>query len=182
MESWFYNGNYPSKIWWLITFEPLKQKQSCISHMKVLVCGIHSYCTQWCGCILTFYYIYLKLALMLHKTANINFIMSTTVLQTLKQSRTSQDMVSLDLIKIWFVYKSLKLLFLVSSHYQSTPWICHFGVTTLETWSKLFWNTFKGKFKYFLCIFKGPSRNNKRNFWITPSSILQTNRFSFAPH
>ena len=57
----------------LITFEPLQLKQSYIPHLKVLVCGINASSFQWCGSILKTCYTYLKLALLLHKTALVTF-------------------------------------------------------------------------------------------------------------
>ena len=64
---------------YLITFESIELKQSFIPHLKVLVCGINAFSSQWCGCIFILCYTHLKLALLLHKTAIVNFLMSTTV-------------------------------------------------------------------------------------------------------
>ena len=54
---------------WLITFELLELKQSYILHLKVLMCGIDAWGAQWRSCIFILCYTYLKLALLLHKTA-----------------------------------------------------------------------------------------------------------------
>ena len=64
---------------WLITFEPLELKQSYIPHLKVLMCGNNASSYQWCGFIFILYYYHLKLALLLHKTALVNFPIGTTV-------------------------------------------------------------------------------------------------------
>ena len=54
---------------WLMTFELLELKQSYILHFKVLTCGINALGAQWRSCIFILCYTYLKLALLLHKTA-----------------------------------------------------------------------------------------------------------------
>ena len=63
----------------LITFESLVLKQSYIFHLKVLMCGINAFATQLRGDPFILSYTNLKLALLLHKTVLVNFLMSTTV-------------------------------------------------------------------------------------------------------
>ena len=79
MLSLFHYGNYTFKIWFLITFESLELKQSCVPHLKVLMCGINTSSYQWCGFTFILYYSHLNLALLLHKTALVNFPIGTTV-------------------------------------------------------------------------------------------------------
>ena len=64
---------------WLITFEPLEQKQSYIPLLKVLMCGMNVWGAQWHGGIFILRYTSLKMVLLLHKTAFVNFPMATTV-------------------------------------------------------------------------------------------------------
>ena len=64
---------------WQITFEPIEQKQSYIPHLKVLMCGMNACGAQWHGNIFILQYTFLKMALLLHKTALVNFPMATTV-------------------------------------------------------------------------------------------------------
>ena len=64
---------------WLITFEPLEQKQSYIPLLKVLMCGMNAWGAQWHGGIFILQYTSLKMVLLLHKTALVNFPMATTV-------------------------------------------------------------------------------------------------------
>ena len=66
-------------FWWLITFEPLEQKQSYIPLLKVLMCGMNAWGAQWHGGIFILQYTSLKMVLLLHKTALVNFPMATTV-------------------------------------------------------------------------------------------------------
>ena len=66
-------------FWWLITFEPLEQKQSYISLLKVLMCGMNAWGAQWHGGIFILQFTTLKMVLLLHKTALVNFPMATTV-------------------------------------------------------------------------------------------------------
>ena len=66
--------NFNSKIEftfliWLITFKLLKLKQSYILHLKVLTCDIDAWVAQWRSCIFILCYTYLKVALLLQKTA-----------------------------------------------------------------------------------------------------------------
>ena len=68
-------------FWWLITFEPLEQKQSYIPFLKVLMCGMNSYGVQQHAGNSILWYTSLKMALLLHKTALVNFPMATTVLK-----------------------------------------------------------------------------------------------------
>ena len=64
---------------WLITFEPLEQKQSYIPLLKVLMCGMNAWGAQWHGGIFILQFTSLKMVLLLHKTALVNFPMATTV-------------------------------------------------------------------------------------------------------
>ena len=64
---------------WLITFEPLEQKQSYIPLLKVLMCGMNAWGAQQHAGIFILWYTSLKMALLLHKTALVNFPMATTV-------------------------------------------------------------------------------------------------------
>ena len=66
-------------FWWLITFEPLEQKQSYVPLLKVLMCGMNSWEAQLHGGIFILQYTSLKMVLLLHKTALVNFPMATTV-------------------------------------------------------------------------------------------------------
>ena len=66
-------------FWWLITFEPLEQKQSYIPLLKVLMCGMNAWGAQWHGGIFILQYTSLKMVLLLHKTALVNFPLATTV-------------------------------------------------------------------------------------------------------
>ena len=58
---------------------PPEQKQSYIPLLKVLVCGINAWGAQWLGGNFTLQYIILKMTILLHKTALVNFPMATTV-------------------------------------------------------------------------------------------------------
>ena len=64
---------------WLITFEPHEQKQIYIPLLKVLVCGINAQGPHWNSDIFILRYTSLKMAVLLHKTALVNFPMATTV-------------------------------------------------------------------------------------------------------
>ena len=64
---------------WLITFEALEKKQSYIPLLKVLVWGMNAWGAQWLGGNFTLQYTTLKLTVLLHKTALVNFLMATTV-------------------------------------------------------------------------------------------------------
>ena len=64
---------------WLITFKPLDQKQSYIPLLKVLMCGINGQGPQWHNGIFILRYTSLKMSVLLHKTALVNFLMATTV-------------------------------------------------------------------------------------------------------
>ena len=63
---------------WLITFEPLEQKQSYIPLLKVLMCGMNARGAQRHDGIFMLQYISLKMAVLLHKTALVNVPMATT--------------------------------------------------------------------------------------------------------
>ena len=64
---------------YLITFESIELKQSVIPHLKVLVCGINAFSSQWCGCIFILCYTHLNLALLLHKQGLVATGVGTTV-------------------------------------------------------------------------------------------------------
>ena len=64
---------------WLIIFEPIEQKQSYTPLLKVLMCGMNAWGAQWYGGIFILQYFSLKIVLLLHKTALVNFPMATTV-------------------------------------------------------------------------------------------------------
>ena len=66
-------------FWWLITFEPLEQKQSYIPLLKVLMCGMNARGTQRHDGTSILPYTSLKRAVLLHKIALVNFPMATTV-------------------------------------------------------------------------------------------------------
>ena len=63
----------------LVSFEPLEIQQSNIPLVKALVCGINAVGAQWCGCMSTFCHTPLKMAVLLHKTANASHSFSGTV-------------------------------------------------------------------------------------------------------
>ena len=63
----------------LITFEALELKQSYMSHLKVLVCGMNTSSSHWLGCIFILCYTHLKIVLLLYKTVLVNYLMSTNV-------------------------------------------------------------------------------------------------------
>ena len=65
---------------WLITFEPLQQKKSYIPLLKVLMCGMNARGAQQHAGIFILWYTSLKMALLLHKSALVNFPMATTVI------------------------------------------------------------------------------------------------------
>ena len=69
----FYSTTVFTFLLLLITFEPLKLKQSYIPH------GINALGVQWCGCIFMFCYIDLNLALLLHKTVLVTFLLASAV-------------------------------------------------------------------------------------------------------
>ena len=75
----FYYGNYTSKIWWLIAFEPLDINQSYVPHLKALVSGINASRSQWCGFIFILCYIYLKLTILLYKQGFVDSQIVTAV-------------------------------------------------------------------------------------------------------
>ena len=70
---------YFTFLLWLITFEPLELKQSYIPHLKVLMCRINALDVQRCGYIFILCYTHLKLALLLHKTELVTFLLASTV-------------------------------------------------------------------------------------------------------
>ena len=76
---YFLSKTHCTFLLWLITFEPLEQKQSYISPLKVLICGMNALGTQKHAGIFILWYTSLKMALLLHKTALVNFPMATTV-------------------------------------------------------------------------------------------------------
>ena len=53
----------------LVSFEPLDLEQSCIPHLKALMCGINSAEAQGCECMFTFCHAYPKMGVLLHKMA-----------------------------------------------------------------------------------------------------------------
>ena len=63
----------------LVTFEPLEVEQSYIPLLKGLMCGINPVGGQGCGCMSTFFHAPLKIAILLHKTANASHLFSGTV-------------------------------------------------------------------------------------------------------
>ena len=75
----FLSKTHVTFLLWLITFEPLEQKQSYIPLLKVLMCDMNAWGAQWHGDIFILQYTPLKMVLLLHKTALVNFIMPTTV-------------------------------------------------------------------------------------------------------
>ena len=84
----FYSKTVFTFLLLLITFEPLELKQSYIPHLKVLMCGINALGVQWCGCIFMLCYANLNLALLLHKTVLVTFLLARCV-WWMKSSRTS---------------------------------------------------------------------------------------------
>ena len=50
-----------------------------VPHLKVLMCSINASGAKWCGYISISCYTNLMLALLLHKTVIVNFLMSKTV-------------------------------------------------------------------------------------------------------
>ena len=60
-------------------FEPLEKNQSYVPHLKVLVCGINSFSSQWCVCILKLSYTHLNFALLLHKQGLVATGVASTV-------------------------------------------------------------------------------------------------------
>ena len=83
---------------WLITFEPLEQKQSYIPHLKVLMCGMNAQGFQRHDGIFILRYTFLKMAVLLHKTALANFPMATTEVTNLLKFLT----VALYFIPVFF--------------------------------------------------------------------------------
>ena len=65
--------------------------QSYIPHLKVLVCGINSSSSQWCGYIFMLCYTHLKLALLLHKQGLVATGVGTTVKSEQKIPDTWKD-------------------------------------------------------------------------------------------
>ena len=76
----FLSKTHVTFLLWLITFEPLEQKQSYIPLLKVLMCGMNAWGAQWHGGIFILQFTSLKMVLLLHKTTLVNFPMATTVL------------------------------------------------------------------------------------------------------
>ena len=70
----------------LVTFEPLELEQSHIPLLKALKCGINSVGAQGRGCMSTFCHAPLKIAVLLHKTANASHSFSGTVYNALAGS------------------------------------------------------------------------------------------------
>ena len=75
----FLSKTHVTFLLWLITFEPLEQKQSYIPLLKVLMCGMNARGAQQHAGIFILWYTSLKMALLLHKTALVNFPMATIV-------------------------------------------------------------------------------------------------------
>ena len=63
----------------MISLDPLEVKQSYIPHLKVLVCGVDAPSPQWCGCIFMLCYTHLTLALLIHKTLLLIFLLASSV-------------------------------------------------------------------------------------------------------
>ena len=78
-ETCFTKEIYTFKLWWLVTFEPSEQKQRYVPLSKVLMCGMNGWGVQWRGGIFTMQYTSLKMTVLLHKTAHVNFPMATTL-------------------------------------------------------------------------------------------------------
>ena len=55
--------------------------------MKVLMCGIVAYGAHWHGYIFILCYTHLKLALLLHKTKPVTFLLASTVVTDKKQTQ-----------------------------------------------------------------------------------------------
>ena len=66
---------------WLITFEPLEKKQSYIPLLKVLMCGMNARGGQQDGGTFILRNTSMKMVVLLHKTARVNFPMATTVVK-----------------------------------------------------------------------------------------------------
>ena len=62
-----------------MTFESFELKQRYIPHLKVLVCGINAFSSKWHGFIFILCYTHLNLALLLHKTVLVTFLLASTV-------------------------------------------------------------------------------------------------------
>ena len=77
--SHFLSKTHVTFLLWLITFEPLEQKQSYIPLLKVLMCGMNVWGAQWHHGIFILQYTSLNMVLLLHKTALVNFPMAITV-------------------------------------------------------------------------------------------------------
>ena len=84
---YFLSKTHFSFLLWLITVENLKQKQSYVLILKVLMCGMKVQGAQWHGSIFILQYTSLKMVLLLHKTALVNFPMATTVNEFKKISK-----------------------------------------------------------------------------------------------
>ena len=63
----------------MITSEPLELRQRYEPHLKALLCGINASSFQWSGCIFISCYTHLNLALLLHKTVFVTFLLGSTV-------------------------------------------------------------------------------------------------------
>ena len=66
---------------WLITFEPLEQKQTYIPLLKVLVCGMNAQGPHWNSDISILRYTSLKMAALLHETAPVPWVQSNKILK-----------------------------------------------------------------------------------------------------
>ena len=82
----FLSKTHVTFLLWLITFEPLEQKQSYIPLLKVLMCGMNSWGAQWHGDIFISPYTSLKMVVLLHNTALVNFPMAPTVFPIISSS------------------------------------------------------------------------------------------------
>ena len=70
---------YTFKLSKLVTFEPLEIQRSNIPLLKALMSVINAVGAQRCGCMSTFCHTPLKIAVLLHKTANTSHSFSETV-------------------------------------------------------------------------------------------------------
>ena len=90
------------------------------------MCGIIAFGAQWCGYIFILYYTHLKLALLLHKTVLLTFLLASTV----EQSFLSLGMNQLKyhssdkLLWIMALFKSLKSLWLTKAIKEITYTHC----------------------------------------------------------
>ena len=119
----FLSKTHVTFLLWLITFEPLEQKQIYIPLLKVLMCGMNAWGAQWHGGIFILQFTSLKMVLLLHKTTLVNFPLATTVAKATRRLKTSEIKENCE----FFVYSMYGCM--------GANFVCHCSLKSYRLWA-----------------------------------------------